>query len=296
MTPASPKLRFASVIKVLFVVLLTGGILAHAQRKTAGAAPMTPSGPTFSQPTLQSGLTSDPLSIITVVNSEGEPIATNEYKCFLPPLNALQAATVGIADLQVPAKPRQEYEDGCSALRNKKMADAEKHLRKAIQQYAKYSAAWVLLGQVLEAQQKMDEAREACSKPLAVSANYLPAFLCLTVISARSKKWDDVLTYSVRVLELDPTANAAAYAYNATANLNLRHLSEAEKSALKAAQIDNNHSEPRVYFLLAQIYAAKRDRPNEVAQLREYLKYARDPDDVAVVKDLLAKLDSPTVK
>jgi len=284
--------RFAvSPFKLLLVVILLGGIFAQGQRRSIATA--SSSGPPSAQlqPPPVSMLTVDQLS--AVVNSEGKTIATNEYKCFLPPLNSLQAATVGIVDLQVPAKTHQEYEDGCSSLHSKKMADAEKHLRKAIKQYEKYSAAWVLLGQVLEVQQKIPEAREACSKPFTVSASYVPAFLCLTDISARSKKWDEVLTYSARVLELDPTANAAAYAYNATANLNLHHLLEAERSALKAAEIDNNHTEPRLYFLLAQIYAAKGDRPNEVAQLHEYLKYAKDPDDVAMVKNQLAKLDMP---
>jgi tetratricopeptide (TPR) repeat protein len=286
------RLLFCLFAQFLFFFVLAGGTLVYAQRGGPGGAPIgPPPEPLQTQPTV---LTTDQLSAI--FSAEGKPIATNEYKCFLPPLNALQAATVGIVDLQVPEKTHQEYEDACSALQSKKLSDAERHLRKAIKQYAKYSAAWILLGQVLEAQLKMDDAREACSKPFAESANYLPAFLCLTDISARSKKWGDVLTYSVRVLELDPAANAAAYAYNATANLNLHHLPEAEKSALKAAQIDANHSEPRVYFLLAQIYAAMGDRSNVVAQLREYLKYAKDPDDVAVVKSQLAKLEVPNAK
>jgi tetratricopeptide (TPR) repeat protein len=287
----SPARLAVFSLKWLLVVTLVGGIFAQGQRRSVGAPSSAgvPNPPV--QPPPVSMLTMDQISAI--VNSEGKTIATNEYKCFLPPLNSLQAATVGIVDLQVPAKTHQEYEDGCSSLHNKKLADAEKHLRKAIKQYEKYSAAWVLLGQVLEVQQKILEAREACSKPFTISASYVPAYLCLTDISARSRKWDEVLTYSARVLELDPTANAAAYAYNATANLNLHHLPEAEKSALKAAEIDNNHTEPRLHFLLAQIYAAKGDRPNEVAQLHEYLKYAKDPDDVAVVKNQLAKLDMP---
>jgi hypothetical protein len=37
---------------------------------------------------------------------------------------------------------------------------------------------------------------------------------------------------------------------NALANLNLRHLPEAEKSALKAAEIDKSNADPRVHFLL----------------------------------------------
>ena len=108
--------------------------------------------------------------------------------------------------------------------------------------------------------------------------------------------WDEVLKLSSRALELDPTSDAVAYGYNAVANLNLHRLSEAEKSALKASEIDKNNSDPRVHFLLAQIYEAKRDPANEAAQLREYLKFASDPSDAAMVKQYLADLEKRTAK
>jgi tetratricopeptide (TPR) repeat protein len=205
-------------------------------------------------------------------------------------------ATVQVADLQVPAKAQKEYEEGCAAVKSKKMADAETHLRKVVKEYAKYAAAWVLLGQVLQARQKTEEARDACSRPLTSLSNYLPAYLCLTDIESRLNHWDEVLKLSTRALEIDPTANAAAYAYNATAALNLRHLNDAEKSALRALEIDSNHSDERLHYLLAQIYAAKGDIAGAAAQLREYLKFATDPDDAAVVKNYLAKLQGQSDK
>jgi hypothetical protein len=85
-----------------------------------------------------------------------------------------------------------------------------------------------------------------------------------------------------------------AYDYNAAANFNLHNLPEAEKNALRAAEIDKNNTDPRVHFLLAQIYEAKGNRADEAAQLREYLKYASDPNDVAMVKQYLSDLDQQT--
>jgi tetratricopeptide (TPR) repeat protein len=232
-----------------------------------------------------------------ILKSNSKPVSSKiarDDNCFLPPLNGLRPATVGIADLQIPAKAQREHEDGCVALRNNKIIEAESHLRKAVKQWPKYLAAWVVLGQVLEAQQKTEEAHDACSQPLATDSNYLPAYLCLADISARSQSWDKVLQLSTRALAIDPTTVAVAYDYNAAANFNLHHLPEAEKSALRAAEIDKNNTDPRVHFLLAQIYEAKGDRAGEAAQLREYLKYASDPNDVAMVKQYLSELDKPT--
>jgi tetratricopeptide (TPR) repeat protein len=228
-------------------------------------------------------------------DGHGKPGAT-ESACFLPPLNSMAAGTIGVVDLQVPWKAKTEYQNGCAALRKNKVADAEKHLRKAVLQYEKYAAAWVLLGQVLENQKKPDEARDACSRSLNASASYLAGYLCLTDISTRQKNWEDALKFSAHVLELDSTTNAIAYAYYATANLHLNHVLEAEKSALRALQLDVRNSEPRIHFVLAQVYAAKGDRSDAAAQLHDFLKYARDPDDIALVTKILAKLDTPAAK
>jgi tetratricopeptide (TPR) repeat protein len=213
-------------------------------------------------------------------------------RCLLPPLNGLQRSTVSVPDLQVPAKAQRELDEGCAALRDSKMVQAERHLRNALKQGPEYSPAWVALGQVLEAQQKTDEAYDACSRVLATDAKYLPAYLCLADISARSGSWEKVLQFSARALDLD-TDDAIALGYNAAANFRLHRLAEAERNALRALEIDKNNVDPRVHFLLAQIYEAKGDRANEAAQLREYLNYTHDPNDVSMVKRYLAALEKP---
>ena len=230
--------------------------------------------------------------IRVVTDDGGKPIATSEYACFRPPLNSISPAKIGVVDLQAPSKSQDEYQSACQSLQKNKMADAEKHLRKAVAHYEKYAAGWVLLGQVLETQEKLEEARDACSKSLKASSSYLPGFLCLTDIATRQENWPDALKFSARALEADPTSNPVSYVFNATANLNLHHLAEAEGGALKALAMDVRNTEPRVHYLLAQIYAAKGDRTQTVAQLHEYLKYANDPADVAVAKKVLAKFET----
>jgi tetratricopeptide (TPR) repeat protein len=256
----------------------------------AGAPPSPPPPPAL--PASATALDQAKLALDSNANA-GSAKEMKESNCFLPPLNGLQTVVVGIADLQIPAKAKNEYDQGCAALRSKNLAAAEKHLRNAVKQYQKYAAAWVMLGQSLEAGQKTEEARDACAQPIAGGSDYPPAFLCLADISARLGKWDEVLKLSSRVLELDPTADAVGYAYNAAANFNLHNLSKAETSALKAIEIDRSNNDPRIHFLLAQIYEGKGDRPNEASQLREYLKYATDPNDVAMIKGYLSDLSQP---
>lgn len=295
MKPKYPTHRFCSFALNLSCVMALMLIFSGTPALGQGRGPVGLTAPIQEPPQPPSALSLEQAKV--VVDGNGNlfsPKAEND--CFLPPLNGAHSATVEVANLQVPPKVQKEYESGCAAAKSKKMADAENHLRKVVKQYEKYAAAWVLLGQVLEARQKIDEARDACSRPLTTVSNYLPSYLCLTDISARSNQWDEVLKFSARALEIDPVANAAAYAYNATANLNLRHLAEAEKSALRASEIDSKHSEPRLLYLLAQIYAAKGDRANVTAELREYLKFATDPNDAAAVRNYLAKFEKQSGK
>jgi tetratricopeptide (TPR) repeat protein len=262
----------------------------------APAAP-PPKAPTPPPPTTFPSATNPWDQNELIQRSNNKPVSSKIAKddnCFLPPLNGLRPAPVRIADLQIPAKAQREHEDGCAALRNNKIVEAENHFRKAVKQWPKYLATWVVLGQLLEAQQKTEDAHDSCSQPLAIDSNYLPAYLCLADISARSESWDKVLQLSTRALEIDPTNDAVAYDYNAAANFHLHRLAEAERSALRAAEIDKSNADPRVHFLLAQIYEAKGDREGEAAQLREYLNYTSDPNDVAMVKRYLSELEKPT--
>ena len=74
-----------------------------------------------------------------------------EHSCSLWAIAGTQGATVSAAMLRVPGKARGEYRKACGDLNGKKLAGAEQHLRKAVQEYPRYADAWVLLGQVLEA-------------------------------------------------------------------------------------------------------------------------------------------------
>jgi tetratricopeptide (TPR) repeat protein len=209
--------------------------------------------------------------------------------CFLPPLSGIEFPTVGVANLEISSKAKKEYAGGCAALKGGRFDTAEESFRKAVKYEPKYLAAWVTLGQMQAARQKLDDAHTICTNSRSLDAKYIPAYLCLADVAARSEHWDEVLAVSQRAVELDPATDPAAYDYNAAALMNLHRLPEAEKSAMKALEIDRNHADPRVHFLLAQIYEAEGDKNKEIAQLEEFLKYA-SAEEAANVKQYLSDL------
>jgi tetratricopeptide (TPR) repeat protein len=219
-----------------------------------------------------------------------KPAETNQT-CLLPPLSLIPNPTIAAGQLRIKPKARKEYLQGCTALKKRNLDDAAQHLRKAVQYDPKYVAAWVTLGQTLVLQHRNDEARVACQQGSVAESSYAPAYLCLADIAARARAWEEVLKLSTRAIELDSANDAIAYEYHAASNLNLHDLTAAEKSALRALEIDKAHHEPRLHFVLAQIYEAKGDAPNEVRQLQEYVRYAGNAADVAAIQQFLAKLE-----
>ena len=230
---------------------------------------------------------------VIMKNNHPQPRPENpaEIACFLPPLAGVHTPTVKVGALATQAKASPEYAKACRAIADKKFDLAEKQLRKAVQKFSEYSAMWVLLGQVQEKHDQLPTARESCLHASMVDPTFVPAYLCLADVAARSQDWNEVLKQSERALALDPATNAVSYMFNAGANFNLHHLSDAEKSGLRASQFAGDDIDPRqLHYLLAEIYEAKGDLVNEMGQLREFLKVA-DGKEAEIVKQYLAKLN-----
>ena len=134
-----------------------------------------------------------PMSIVHEPTFANNP-PTEEESCFPWKVSVLRGTTVSVRRLEVPAKARNEYDKACDASNKNRFDDAEHHARSAIDQFKGYSAAWVMLGVILEEQRKSREARDACSRAAAIDATYLPAYFCSAEVSVRSREWEQALS------------------------------------------------------------------------------------------------------
>jgi tetratricopeptide (TPR) repeat protein len=207
-----------------------------------------------------------------------------------------KSPTVSVARLAVPGKATSEYQKGCGALKGKRLDEAEQHVRNAIQLYPNYAAAWVVLGQILDAQQKRDDARKACSQARSVDPTYVPPYLCLADFAASEGNWEEVSILSGGALALDPAGNAYSFYYAAAAALHHGDLSLGEKDAQNAIKLDTWHHIPQVHLVLAQIYQAQGNSHGQAIQLREYLKCAPNAHDASSVKSTLAQIEAQPSK
>jgi tetratricopeptide (TPR) repeat protein len=207
-----------------------------------------------------------------------------------------EGTTVSAQTLQVPEKARDEYRKACSDMKGKKLLNAEDHLRKVVHGYPRFVAAWALLGQLLEAGKRLEEARGACSEATSVDSAYAPAYLCLADVAAQQGEWNQTLDLADRALTLEPVQDVYGYFYCAMAQFHLSHLPAAEKNAIQAIDADHLQRVPQAHLLLAQIYGAKHDFDGAATQLRAYLRVAPRAPDSAGVRKSLAELEGQIPK
>jgi len=206
--------------------------------------------------------------------------------------SGIHSPTVSATRLAVPGKATSEYQKACGAFKSKKFPNAEEHLRKAIEVYPEYPAAWVVLGQVFQSEQKNDDAKAACAKAETFDPGYVAAYLCLAEFAAIDGDWTTLARISDQALAIDPIGNPYALYYAADAGLHFNQLSQAEMHAQAAVKLDEWHHLPELHMLLAQIYQAAGNVVGETVQLREYLKLAGNSSEASKARGMLAKLEA----
>jgi hypothetical protein len=73
----------------------------------------------------------------------------------------VEGFTFSLTTANAPKEAKKAYEKALSLKKKRKPAEAEVHLRKAVEIYPKFAAAWFELGNALDAQKKKEEARAA---------------------------------------------------------------------------------------------------------------------------------------
>jgi len=202
-----------------------------------------------------------------------------------------ESGSISVTSLQAPPGATKEYDKARDDLKKNKLPDAEKRLVKAVQLYDKYASAWLLLGEVQQNENHLDQARESYLKAAAADPKYAPPYLRLAQLAAVNKHWTDVIQYADKVIELSPTAYPIAYFYSAAASFNSQKLADAEKAALKAEELDTQHQEPRIQFLLGKIYAAKGDYTLAAKHLRLFVGLVPEGEQSERAKTDLAKME-----
>jgi tetratricopeptide (TPR) repeat protein len=203
----------------------------------------------------------------------------------------VEGLTISATSALAPKDARKAYEKGLDAVRKNKPDEAQKEFQRAVEIYSKYAAAWFELGRVYESRDHSDQALESYKESIAADSNYINPYERIYEIDANEGKWQEVADTSDKVLRLNPYDFPRAYYFNAFANMQLKKLDAAEKSAREAVKLDMAHQNPRSWYVLGIILANKQDFAAAAGFLREYLQYEPDPKDSDKIRQQLADIE-----
>jgi tetratricopeptide (TPR) repeat protein len=237
-------------------------------------------------------------AVLAGFRSEVVPLSDHKYMdnpdvgtIVLRRLGAVEGLTLSATTALAPKDAQKAYERGRDAMKKPKLEEAEKEFQKAVDLYPKFAAAWFELGRVFQRRMQMDAARNAYAQSIAADSRYLRPYEQLYLIGFKEKKWQEVADNTERVLRLDPYDYPGAYYYNAVANLQLRRLVPAEKSARQSVSLDTHKENPQGMFVLGVILAEKRDYTGAAENFRAYLKAVPDAKDGDMVRRHLAEVE-----
>ncbi len=199
--------------------------------------------------------------------------------------------TISYSSLNAPKDAQRAFEKGSDALKKEKQPEAEKQFRKAVELYPKYATAWYELGRIEEGRGQSKEAAENYRKAVDADPKYVSPLLTLSNMAARNSDWAQTLDLTDKALQLNGVEFPQAYYYNAIANLNLRHLDDAEKSAREAIKLDGRGNLPKSDQLLAAILMEKQDYPGAAKSMRAYLEAHPQAKDAVQVRAQLAEVE-----
>jgi tetratricopeptide (TPR) repeat protein len=202
----------------------------------------------------------------------------------------VEGAAISLTSLQAPKEARRAYGKALQDLRKNKPAEAAKELQQAVDIYPKYAAAWYELGRIQQ-QGEIALARKSFASAIAADAKFISPYLSMAALEAKAENWAALAKISGALLRLDAVDYPVVYLYDAIADLNLRQIDAAEKSAVAGEKLDTAHQYPALERVLARILERKKDYAAAAAHLRGYLMLAPYAEDAARIRKDLAELE-----
>ena len=233
------------------------------------------------------GYRSDILSLANRRSLDNPDVGT----IILHRMSNVEGFTISMTSAMAPKEAKKAFDRAIDQVKKNKMSEAKASLEKAVQAYPKYAAAWFELGMMNEGENNVEEARKCYSEALSADSKFVKPYLQLANIEMREKKWQEVVDTTDRLVKLNPYDFPRAFYFSAIANMNLRKLDAAEKSAREAIKLDPQHTIPKSNHVLGVILANKDDYEGAAASMKAYLELVPDGKDTEFVRKQLADVE-----
>jgi len=209
-------------------------------------------------------------------------------------IGGAEGNSISVTSLKAPDKAKREYQKALENYDDKKFSDAEKHVAKAVELYPQYATAWELRGKVQMMQHQDEEAVKSYEAAIAADDKLVSPYIRLAAVYSIQSNWKEVLRLTDRATSLDPFNYPDAWLLKGAAEYNLKQFPDAERSTVKALNLDKEHHFPRAELLMGSLLQMKQNYVGAAEHFRAFLKYEPKAPEAAQISSFLAKYDAQT--
>jgi tetratricopeptide (TPR) repeat protein len=204
-------------------------------------------------------------------------------------VGAVDAVMISANMVAAPSRARVAFDNARREAEKEKWnyEYAEGELKKALDEYPTFAAAWHLMGIMRLSQKDSAAAGEAFKKAIAADATYVEPYVELASMAVMQQHWIEAANWIDSALKLNPNIPYANY-LAASIHFQLGNLDTAERSALAVWRTRDIERFPVTNYILGAIKAQRGDFESAAARFRDYLATKPDAATVKTVTELLA--------
>jgi tetratricopeptide (TPR) repeat protein len=230
-------------------------------------------------------------SIVQLI-PEGNSWQIQVGKIVLRRMGAMEGAIVSLTTLAAPDEAKRVFDKAQRELAKDDFTDAEKHLKKAVDIFPRFAAAWVLLGEIHRRQNQPALAKQDYTQAVQADPQFVNGYFGLAMLAVRAKSWEETVSLTNQIITLNAAAFPLAYLYNSIANFYLGKLDVAEENVRKFQAMDPDHHEPYAWLLHAQILASLHNYAQAADELQIYLRLVPGAADGEALRAQLSRYQS----
>ena len=204
-------------------------------------------------------------------------------------LAGVDAVMISANTLAAPPQARLAFDNARREVQKEKpdYTLALGELKKALDGYPAFAAAWHLLGIARLAQKDGAGAHDAFRKAIDADATYVEPYVELASMELVQQRWAEAVKWIDPALKLNANIPYAHY-LAASIHFQLGNIDAAERSALLLWQTREVERYPLTHYILGGIKAQRGDFESAAARFRDYLSTRPDPATAQSVNELLA--------
>jgi tetratricopeptide repeat protein len=232
------------------------------------------------------GFTSDVVQLSTI-----SPLGRNDLgRIVLHRSEQIQGTTISATSAAAPSAARKAFEKGCDQEKKSKWDAAQQYFEEAVRIYPSYAVAWYELGRMQAQKKDVAGAGRSFEQALAADPRFASPYQGLAELAFRARQWPQVVSLTEKLLALNPVNFADAWFFNSVANYFLQNLEVAEKSARQGIRTDEQHTIPKLEYVLGMILMEKRSYQEAAVHMQQYLQLVHNPADVDEAQKQLAQI------